>query len=188
MQNPLNGFSPLVSRGEGVSVVEELLKKLLEKEGGILRAFFFHKTSSREIAEDLFQDLMVRLVRNGSLKKAETPKAYLFRSAVNLVTDFYRRDATERRMSQELSHSHDKHDALDAERIVAAQQKIKIVEQALSELPDRCRQIFIMVKADGKKQKVVAEELGISLRTVESNLVKALLHCQKRLRQEGVKR
>ncbi|MBR5175893.1 MAG: RNA polymerase sigma-70 factor [Bacteroidales bacterium] len=42
--------------------------------------------------------------------------------------------------------------------------------QALDTLPPRCRQIFVMSKIDGKKQDAIAEELGISINTVESQM------------------
>lgn len=58
----------------------------------------------------------------------------------------------------------------------------KRLDEALEALPPRCRQIFMMNKIEGKKQKDIAEELGISINTVESQMAIAY----KKLR-EGLK-
>lgn len=168
-------------------MVEQLLKKLIEAETKILRAFFYYKTSSQDIAEDLYQDLMLRLIRSGQIKDAENPRAYLFRAAANLVKDHYRKSSTERAKFNHIQNDSDhNHDPLDSERILAARQKFAEVEAALAELPEQCRKIFRMVRIDGRRQKDVADALGVSLRTVENNLRKALLHCQERLRKKGM--
>jgi RNA polymerase sigma-70 factor (ECF subfamily) len=168
-------------------MVEELLKKLMKLEAGTIRSFFYYKTSSKETADDLYQDLMIRLIRSGKIKQANNPKSYLFRAASNLVKDYYRKKSNEQdTLSQIKDRTEFDHDPITAERILIAQQKFKIVEDALDELPDRCRQIFWMVRLEGKKQQDVAETLNISLRTVENNLRKALLHCQHRLEEKGM--
>lgn len=58
----------------------------------------------------------------------------------------------------------------------------KIISNALEQLPEKCRQIFIMNKVEGKKQKEIAEELNISVNTVETQMgiaYKKLRHALK---------
>ena len=45
---------------------------------------------------------------------------------------------------------------------------------AIDALPDRCREVFLMAKRDGMTYREIAEELGISERTVEHQVSKAL--------------
>jgi len=45
-----------------------------------------------------------------------------------------------------------------------------IISRALDSLSDKCREIFIMNKLEGKKQKQIAEELNISINTVETQM------------------
>jgi len=130
---------------------------------------------------------MIKLVKSETLATVDNPKSYIFRAASNLVKDHYRRRASERSMLEGAQHDlQDKHNSITAERILEGQQKYGLVEKALSELPDQCVVIFRRVKLDGLKQKDVAVELGISLRTVETNLRKALIHCQQRLLVHGL--
>lgn len=55
------------------------------------------------------------------------------------------------------------------------------LETAISELPDKCEQVFRMSYIDGMKNNEIAAELGISLRTVEAHMYHALLYLRTRL-------
>lgn len=50
----------------------------------------------------------------------------------------------------------------------------ELIQQSINELPLKCRQVFMMSRFDGKMNKEIAEELGISIKTVEANLTRAL--------------
>ena len=56
----------------------------------------------------------------------------------------------------------------------------EMIERALAVLPDRCREIFVLSKIEGKKQKEIAEELNVSVKTIESQITIAY----KKLREE----
>jgi RNA polymerase sigma-70 factor (ECF subfamily) len=56
----------------------------------------------------------------------------------------------------------------------------KCISNALDKLPDRCREIFIMSRIEGKKYREIAEELKLSIHTVENQMAIAL----KKLRIE----
>jgi RNA polymerase sigma-70 factor (ECF subfamily) len=60
-------------------------------------------------------------------------------------------------------------EALD-EQIISDTNIETIIDNAIQSLPERCRQIFVMNKIEGKKQKIIAEELNISLNTVENQM------------------
>jgi RNA polymerase sigma factor (sigma-70 family) len=59
------------------------------------------------------------------------------------------------------------------EKIEATELEARIFE-IVSQLPGKCRQIFIMSRVDGKKNLEIAEELHLSKRTVETQISKAL--------------
>ena len=46
----------------------------------------------------------------------------------------------------------------------------KIISEVINSLPEKCREIFIKSKIEGKKQKDIATELNISLKTVENQM------------------
>jgi RNA polymerase sigma-70 factor (ECF subfamily) len=55
---------------------------------------------------------------------------------------------------------------------------------ALTALPVRCREVFILCKLEGYKHTEVAEQMGISVSTVEKHMVKALKLCRSAIKQE----
>ena len=55
------------------------------------------------------------------------------------------------------------------------------IYKALYELPEGCRKIFTLSRYDGKKYKEIAQELGISIKTVETQMSKALKHMKSKL-------
>jgi RNA polymerase sigma-70 factor (ECF subfamily) len=57
----------------------------------------------------------------------------------------------------------------------------RIILDAINDLPDRCREIFIKCKIDGLTYPVVAEELNISVKTVEAQMTAALKKLRKNL-------
>jgi len=58
----------------------------------------------------------------------------------------------------------------------------EVIETTLNELPERCRQIFKMSRFEGLKYNEIAEQLSISIKTVEANMGKALQLFRKNLK------
>ena len=55
------------------------------------------------------------------------------------------------------------------------------IREALSELPDKCRQVFVLSYFNGMKSKEIADALNLSVRTVEAHIYKALRLMRSRL-------
>jgi len=138
---------------------------------------FLRSHGAGEAAEDLFQELWLRLrvARPGPLAQ---PLAYLYRAANNLMLDRYRserqaaireRDWTDVTGATEVGRS----DAPSGDRLLAARQELDRARAALAALGPRVEQIFRRHRLDGVPQRILAEELGISLSTVESDLRRA---------------
>ena len=113
--------------------------------------------------------------------------AYLFTSVKNKCIDYLRRRLMEQEAAVKMQEEFDlsfrmKFDSLEAFNIEGlSEDNIKdIIEKALDTLPERCREIFVMSKIEGKKQKEIAEELNVSVKTIESQMTIAY----KKLREE----
>ncbi|OLA93731.1 MAG: RNA polymerase subunit sigma-70 [Candidatus Melainabacteria bacterium LEY3_CP_29_8] len=127
---------------------------------------------SDEEAENIAQDVFLEFYqKREELGFHINLVAYLFTSVKNKCIDYLRR----RLMEQ-------KFDSLEAFNIEGlSEDNIKdIIEKALDTLPERCREIFVMSKIEGKKQKEIAEELNVSVKTIESQMTIAY----KKLREE----
>lgn len=128
---------------------------------------------SRAVAEEVVQDVMLELWRRReSLAKDSSPQAYLFQSTRNRALNHIRHERVEQKSEPELIRqtemSASAHSQLVEEEIEAA------LKTAVSELPDRCREVFELSRTHGLKYAEIATTLGISVKTVEAQMGKAL--------------
>ena len=124
-------------------------------------------------AEDLLQDLWLRLTK-AEPNLAMHSIGYMMRAADRLMIDKFRsqRQASlrERAWSEAQPGMSDHTPGPTAERHVAANQELKLVERTVADLGERPAAIFRRHRIEGISQRVIAEELGISISTVESDL------------------
>ena len=55
------------------------------------------------------------------------------------------------------------------------------IQDAINKLPERCREIFVLSKVDGLSNKQIAEQLNISMKTVEAQMTTAFVRLRKEL-------
>lgn len=129
-------------------------------------------------AADLAQDTFMRLLVRGQPVNERAPRALLARIARGLVIDYWRRDALERAYLEalaqlpELSHPSPevRHEAL---------QCLERIAQLLDGLKPAVREAFLLYQLGGLNHAQVARKLGVSTRTVERHVARALLHCYR---------
>lgn len=124
-------------------------------------------------AEDMVQDCFVRLLEKDpalSFSSHEKLKSFLYTSVRNACVDKLRRQHP---IVQDISPSDLSGSISDDE---ARDRSFGEAElwTAIEQLPDRCREIFLMSKRDGLTYREIAEELSLSEKTVEHQVSKAL--------------
>jgi RNA polymerase sigma-19 factor, ECF subfamily len=135
----------------------------------------------REDAEDVAQETYLKLMAAASLDTSELRvRAFMFKVATNLAYDRFRQRRT-RGVQDDAELAALPDDTPAAERIVALEQGVAAVERALLALPARCRQVFLLRVSHESSYEAIAEQLGISKRTVEREMQQALDACQRSL-------
>ncbi len=127
-----------------------------------------------DAAEDLVQDLWLRVAASTTGPVAH-PLAYLYRAAHSLMIDRHRsRRRTERRDGAWLGHETEPEGAVAAEpggeRLIGARQEVARVAAVLADLGPRRETVFRRFRIDGVAQRAIAQELGVSISTVENDL------------------
>ena len=69
---------------------------------------------------------------------------------------------------------------------VCHQQELTLLTEAIRELPERCRQVFLLRKIQELPQKVIAQRLGISESTVETLVAKGSARCANYFHRRGL--
>ena len=135
----------------------------------------------RAMAEEIAQDVMLELWRRReSLDVTESVRGYLLQATRNRTLNALRHRAIERKSEP---HVIDGIGQLPPTDAASREGEIEVaLQSAIAYLPDRCRQIFELSRADGLKYAEIATRLGISVKTVEVQMGKALRILRERLK------
>lgn len=149
-----------------------------------LMAFFVRRVRNRAEAEDLTQEVFAKLAIGGPAE-FQNADAYVFQTAANLLRDRGRRekvraDYRAQVRTDELASA----DPLGPDRIVGGRQSLAQVLEALQQLPERTRAIFILYRLEKLKKPEIADMFGMSVSGVDKHLIKALSHLHLRLKDE----
>ncbi|MFL5616434.1 MAG: RNA polymerase sigma-70 factor [Gemmatimonadaceae bacterium] len=135
----------------------------------------------RATAEEIAQDVMLELWRRrDSLEVTESVRGYLLQATRNRSLNALRHRAIERRSEPQLADGVARLPATDAK--VREREIAVAIQEAVSGLPDRCRQVFELSRVEGLKYSEIASRLGISVKTVEVQMGKALRVLRERLK------
>ena len=146
---------------------------------------------SEEESENIVQDVFTELwEKRDKLFAYEHLVSYLFVSTKNKCLNFLRHQSViqslENKIQEEfeltLQASINSLEALDLSFLSKPINLEEVIKNALDCLPERCRQIFIMSKIEGKKQKDIASILQISVNTVETQMSIAYQYLRKSLK------
>lgn len=182
----------MMAKLDPVSIEDAEARKLVARFRRPLLSFFLRRVDEPDEAEDLTQEVFLRIVRREETVPLENPETYIFRIAANLLRDRARRSASRHLVE---------HDSLDApttemgrvgplvrnliedlgpERVLLSQESLTEVMQALDELGGRTRDIFLLCRLDKMKQRDIALLYGMTVSAVEKHIAKAGLHLTRR--------
>lgn len=126
---------------------------------------------THEQAEEIVSDVFFMIWKNRAhINIRQSVKAYLYSCVRHAALSVLRQQQPEISLSDE----HDQADASTPEMQILYEELHARVQQAIDNLPPRCRQIFVMNRMDGLKHKEIASILAISEKTVEHQLTRAL--------------
>ena len=160
---------------------EAFLRRLSEAYRQPLQRYFQRRVATREEAEDLTQEVFLRLVRRPDAEQIDNPEAFLFRTAVNLLRDRARRGKTFFSHLAEISDHQDRFEALSPERVLEGRQSLNSALRILEELDERTRDVFILHRLEGLKYAEIANLYGVSVSSIEKYIIKALAHLARRV-------
>lgn len=150
-----------------------------------LVAYLFQFTRNQTEAEDLAQASFANIWdKRDKLQISGSFKSYLFSVGYNLFIDSVRT-----RQKHELFIEHLKKESLDElvnEPDDVLARKLRLLETAINELPDKCREIFLMHKKEQIPHKQIAEQLNISIKTVEAQMRIAMIKLRERFKDSSI--
>lgn len=140
---------------------------------------FFGRRVGWEAAPDLVQDAFTRVLRSGSFERLDNPSAYLTRTARNLLIERSRRRMREQNIMFPLDEGRDAPVVAEQTWHMEEADLRRVYLQALREMPQKTRHIFLMHRLRQMTYTEIAEKFGISNQGVEYHMMRALARCRK---------
>lgn len=150
---------------------DEFFSRLFSETRAGLRRYIRRLVRSQETADEIVQEAMLRTYEKADSGKA--PKAFLYSVARNLAADKLRHE----RFVQ--AHTTDDWDfaVINSESLDAgllAEERSRLLEDAVESLPRQCRAVFALKVFHGCSYKEISEKLGITPKTVENHIARAV--------------
>jgi RNA polymerase sigma factor (sigma-70 family) len=171
---------------------DQRISEAVSRDERRLRNFIRRRVPDPRDAEDILQDVLYELVEAyRMMKPVEQVTAWLFRVARNRITDLFRKSGRERSTDEPVQFT-DQGETLLLEEILpspdagpdavyARNVLLETIDEALEELPEEQREVFVGHELMGYSFKELAERTGVGVNTLLSRKHYAVLHLRERL-------
>lgn len=158
-------------------IVEELFRKYYK----VLRAFAYRLLNDKEVAEDVVQDVFYDLWKKQEVLIFDTAiRSYLFRSTYTKSLNYLNSKFNTSQESLEQSTENKIQQIYIQSQLLAPESDLLLkelhteIKAIVDSLPDQCKKVFILSRVSELKNKEISDRLGISIKTVEKHISKAL--------------
>lgn len=154
---------------------ERALRAIFDRHYRLLLTDIYRLIPDEDTCKDLAQEVLVELWRKRAELDIHTSlRAYLRRAAVNRALNYIK--TSKKIVLEEPEERH--FEADDSARQLQIKDRQENLEQALAEaierLPEKCRLVFTLSRFENLSHRAIAEKLGISVKTIENQITKAM--------------
>ena len=145
-------------------------QKLFDQYSQILFQFSLSYLKSREVAEEVVQEVFIKIWDNRNKLRTDTSfKSYLFTIALNSIRKWFNKQSRQNKLEHDIllefsSKAEEFDDNPDYQMLLDK------LDEFIQLMPEKRRQVFIKKKIEGKSLKEISEELSITTKTVEYHI------------------
>jgi RNA polymerase sigma factor (sigma-70 family) len=142
----------------------------------LIRFFRRRSTSLASDAEDLAQEVFLRLIQRGQTEHVVHMERYVFQVASSVLID-RARHVLARRGANHLNFeegTHASETTMAPDRLLEAREELSLVRDALERMPERARDAFLLHRLEGLTYMEIGERLRVSVSSVEKYIMRAL--------------
>ena len=152
-----------------------------------LRGFLTRYLNNKDDIDDALYEAYANTYRAMESQSLDSPRAYLFVAARNIALNQLNKYANRVETSfADAELDEVAGDEPSAEEQLIEQQRQALMREAIELLPRQCRQVFMLRKQHHCSHRSIAEQLGISVRTVERHIANAVLRCSAYIQQSAL--
>ena len=134
-------------------------------------------------ADDVAQESYIRLMQYEGSREIHSPSSMLFRIAINVANDLGRSELARRAFDQcSIDDVELVSELPSVEREMGACQDLELLKTVIAQLSPKCREVFLLSRAQLMTYPQIALHCGISLKMVEKHISRALAVCTKKVR------
>jgi RNA polymerase sigma-70 factor (family 1) len=165
---------------------ETAFEKLYSLYSKRLLGYLIRLVKSETFACELLQDTFVKIWKNRyNINPNQSFRSYLFRIAENLVYDFFRKTARDKKLQAALINSASS-EYRHVEENVCSKENAQLLQHIIDDLPPKRRQVFQLIKIEERSYAEVSVLLHISTSAINDHIVKAAKFIRKHLEDTHV--
>jgi len=144
--------------------------------------------NDHDAAQDVVQDVFVVLLRKmGTIEINVSLKAYVFRATINTALNYIKKNPCKELWENESLAVYNSNNSI-GKNSLEQQELEECINQAINLLPPKCKAVFLLNRYEDMKYREVAEHMGISIKTVENQMGKALKRLRNHLKPHIVRK
>jgi len=175
---------PLILEGSALSRDTDILALFIAHRGDLVK-YASRITGDPVHAEDVVQEAYLRFSAAGDDgSQIANPVGYLYRIVRNLALDWIRRPAVRTAVQDDGALDRLPAATPSAEQTLVHRDELRVLAEALAELPERTRTAFNMHRLEGRTLQDVADHLGVSVVRAHQMVKQAILHGARRLDEQ----
>ena len=147
-----------------------------------LTKFSFSFVHSKEAATEIVDELFVQLwIKRADIMKINDLRVYLYTATKNASLNYISKKAKQIEVEPYENLQVQMTDVVSPEQIMITKEMLQKIKEAVDSLPPRCKLIFKFVREDGLSYSEVAEILGLSVKTIDAQMVIAVARIRGKL-------
>jgi len=153
---------------------EQAFKEIYNRYWKQLYSYAYKRVKSREVAEEIVQDFLTNFWANRHKLNIQTSfEGYIYTSVKHLVLNYFAKEARKTEVFENI-YTNASYQDNSTEEVISLHELRTVIAKEVSYLPLKCRSVFELSRMQNKTNKEIAQVLGISEKTVEGHLSKAI--------------
>jgi len=157
----------------------EEFKSLFDAHYKAIRNFVYYQTGKTDLADDIVQDVFVKIWEMREKIKPETVKALLYKIADNICKNHFKHEKVKYNF---VSHADKENQSPENPEYQLVKKEFdRKLQDVLAQMPEKNRVVFLMNRIDEMTYQEIANRLELSVKAIEKRMHEALLYLKEKI-------